>query len=385
MKKLMIILAAVGVVGAAWVFTFGLPFGDTTSDPTPQQATSSRPAGQGPAGRGEAVTIVTLQEVEAEAFTDNFRSVGTAKAKANVIVETETAGKVTNIHFGPNQRVEKGAPLVTLEDRVEQIALRSARANLAEAESTLARYETLRRTGSGAVSAVSVTEANTQLEIAAAALERAEYDLSLKTILAPISGTLGLTDVEPGMYLGTASEIVKITDQSSLTVEFGLPDRAAGIVQVGQKIWLTTGSLPGYVFEGAVEGFDGQIDSTTRTIKVRAQVDNINGQLLPGMVFQVIMADENDPLPVVPANAITWSREGAAVWIANDGKAEAVLVTIRHRENDRVWLNADLPDGTQVIVEGVQKVRSGESVATAEQVAARRNAKRAAAAAEASD
>ncbi|CAN0343838.1 unnamed protein product, partial [Chrysoparadoxa australica] len=157
------------------------------------------------------------------------------------------------------------------------------------------------------------------------------------------------------MYLGATSQIVKITDQSSLTVEFGLPDRAAGIVQVGQSVWLTTGSLQGHVFEGAVEGFDGQIDSTTRTIKVRAQVDNPAGQLLPGMVFQVVMADENAPLPVVPANAITWSREGAAVWVARDGKAEAVLVTIRHRENDRVWLNGDLPDGTQVFVEGVQK------------------------------
>ncbi len=375
MKKLLTVLAAVTVIGAAWVFSFGAPWSGTDTQPAAGQGPASERAGVGPKKLGVGATIVTLQEVKATAFTDNFRSVGTAKAKANVIVETETAGKVTNIHFGANQKIEKDDPLVTLESRVEQIALRSAHANLAEAEATLARYETLRRSGSGAVSAVSVTEANTKVEIAAAAVERAEYDLSLKTILAPISGTLGLTDVEPGMYLGATSQIVKITDQSSLTVEFGLPDRAAGIVQVGQSVWLTTGSLQGHVFEGAVEGFDGQIDSTTRTIKVRTQVDNPAGQLLPGMVFQMVMADENAPLPVVPANAITWSREGAAVWIARDGKAEAVLVTIRHRENDRVWLNGDLPDGTQGIVEGVQKVRAGEVVATAEEVAAQRKAK----------
>ncbi|WP_165929179.1 efflux RND transporter periplasmic adaptor subunit [Shimia isoporae] len=321
---------------------------------------------------GGKKTIVTTFEVKAEAFTDSFRSVGTAKAKANVMVESETAGRVTEVHFGPNQLIQAGAPLVTIEDRVEQIALRSAKANLAEARATLKRYDTLREAGSGAVSAVSVTEAGTQVEIAEAAVERAEYDLDLKTIRAPISGTLGLTDVEPGMYLGLASEIVKITDQTYLSVEFGLPDRASGIVQVGQTVWLTTGSLPGRVFEGTVDGFDGQIDSTTRTIKVRAGIENAQGLMLPGMVFNVILDDQNAPLPVVPANAITWSRQGAAVWTVKNGKAEPVLVSIRHRENDRVWLNGDLPDGTSVIVEGVQKVRQGEEVTTKELVDARR-------------
>lgn len=374
MKNLLSILAAVSVIGTAWVVTYGAPWISSEPQESVQQARGSGPKGRGPGTQGD-VTIVTLKEVKAEAFTDSFRSIGTAKAKANVIVETETAGKVTKVHFGPNQQTTKGEALVSLEDRVEQIALRSAQANLAEAESTLARYETLRRSGSGAVSAVSVTEAHTQVEIAAAAVERAEYDLSLKTILAPISGTLGLTDIEPGMYLGAASQIVKITDQSSLTIEFGLPDRAAGIVQVGQPVRLTTGSLPGHVFEGVVEGFDGQIDSATRTIKVRALMDNASGHLLPGMVFQVVMADVNAPLPAVPANAITWSRAGAAVWVVKNGEAQPVLVTIRHREHDRVWLNGNLPDGAQVIVEGVQKVRAGGRVATQNQADARRKAR----------
>lgn len=125
-----------------------------------------------------------------------------------------------------------------------------------------------------------------------------------------------------------------------------------------------TASLPGRVFEGIVEGFERQIDSTTRTIKVRAMVDNAEGLMLPGMIFNVVLSRENAPLPSVPAVALTWSREGASVWVVEDGKAQTVSAAIRHRANDTVWLEADLKPGQQVVVEGVQKLREGAAVVT---------------------
>ncbi|MGR3714385.1 MAG: efflux RND transporter periplasmic adaptor subunit [Shimia sp.] len=365
-------LISAAIVAAAWFYTFGLPWQSNADDPLASAATAGQPAGEqrgaGPNSRGGTATIVTMTTITAEPFTDAFRSVGTAKAKANVTVESETAGKVTDVHFGANQQIVAGDPLISIEDRVEQIALRAARANLSEARATLKRCDTLRQSGSGVISDVTVTEASTQVEIAEAALDRAEYDLTRKTIRAPISRTLGLTDIEVGMYLGVASQIVAITDQSYLTVEFGLPDRAAGIVKVRQMVRLSTNSLPGQVFVASVEWFDGQIDSTTRTIKVRARVDNEDGVMLPGMVFNVTLDDKNPPLPVVPANAITWSLDGAAVWVAKNNKAKIVPVAIRHREADRVWMTGDLPDGTLVIVEGVQKLREDAVVTTQEQL-----------------
>ncbi|QKV20184.1 efflux RND transporter periplasmic adaptor subunit [Oricola thermophila] len=375
LKRFLPPLAGIAIVALAWFATFGMPFMEQDPDTGTQGAASASvppaggPPGGGPRGRGAGATVVTLAEVEVLPFTEVFRSVGTARAQASVTVETEVAGKVTEVHFGANQEIEAGDPLVSLDDRVEQIALRTARANLAEAKATLERYTALMDMNSGAVSAVNVAEAETQVEIAEADVARAEYDLEQKTIRAPISGTLGLTDVEPGVYLAAASEIVTITDQTHLTIEFGLPDRAANIVQVGQPVRLITGSLPGRVFEGTVEGYDGQIDSTTRTIKVRAGIDNTDGLLLPGMIFNVLLAHENEPLPRVPATAITWSRDGASVWAVEQGKAEPVSVTIRHRADDMVWLDAELEEGRQVVVEGVQKLREGSQVTTAGQMA----------------
>lgn len=381
MKQLLSLLLGAAIVASAWGYTFGVPdqiraFLPVQSEDT-QEQTASEPSvggspGRRPGGRpgaGSGATVVTKAEVALEPYVDTFRSVGTAKAQATVTVEAEVSGKVTDVHFGANQMINAGDALVSLDDQVEQIALRSAKASLSEAEATLERYTMLRESNSGVVASVTVTEAETQVEIARANLAKAEYDLEQKTIRAPISGTLGLSDVEPGVYLAAGSEIVNITDQSRLTVEFGLPDRAASSIAVGQNVRLVTGSMVGRIFEGVVEGFDGQIDATTRTIKVRAGIDNEDGALLPGVIFNVMLAEPNAPLPRVPANAITWSRDGASVWRIVDGKAERVQVEIRHRANDMVWLEADLEAGQQVVVEGVQKLREGASVGTAEEVA----------------
>ncbi len=368
MKQIMSVLAGLIIVAVAWGLTFGIPGRDPDGAGSPPVSdTAGGPPSAGPRGRGpgDGATVVTIAAVETSPFMDIFRSVGTARAQASVNVETKVAGKVTQLHFGANQAVEAGDALVSLDDQVERIQLRSAQASLSEARSALERYTALRQANSGVISEVALTEAETQVEIAEATLAKAEYDLEQKTIRAPISGTLGLTDVEPGVYLGAAAEVVRITDHSSLSIEFGLPDRAAGIVQVGQPVRLATGSLPGRVFEGVVEGYDGRIDSTTRTIKVRAGVDNADGLMLPGLIFTVILAHENPALPSVPANAITWSRNGASVWVVEDGLVRPEPVAIRNRQNDVVWLEAELAEGAQVVVEGVQKLREGAKVTTA--------------------
>ena len=337
MNRFISLLIACVIVGGAWVWTFGPPLGgDTaTSDPT-TPAAAGRPGRPG----GMGATLVALAEVTPEPYVETFRSIGTAKARANVNVTSEVSGRVTAVHFTDTADVAAGDTLVSLNPQVEEIALSTARANLAEAQSTLDRLSQLQRSGSAAVTAVSVTEAETQVAIASANLARAEYDLSQKTIQTPISGVLGLSDIEVGAYLTANSPVVRIIDQSQLRIEFGLPDRASSFVQLGQVARLVTTSLPGQIFEAEVTGFDGLIDSTTQTIKVRATIDNPEGKLLPGMIFSVSIAQPNEALPKLPAAALTWTRDGASVWRVDGGPdgtmVTRVPITLRHRANDIV-------------------------------------------------
>ena len=82
------------------------------------------------------------------------------------------------------------------------------------------------------------------------------------------------------------------------------------------------------------------------------------------MTFAVRLTQESDPLPSLPATAITWSRAGSAIWIDADGTAEQLPVTILFRQGDMVWIDAEIAQGTMVVTEGAQKLRPGAQIST---------------------
>jgi len=84
------------------------------------------------------------------------------------------------------------------------------------------------------------------------------------------------------------------------------------------------------------------------------------------MTFSVRVVEQTDPLPVVPATAITWSRGGANIWTVEDGAASPHPVAIRYRNGTRVWVETDLPLDATIITEGAAKLRAGTAVTDAE-------------------
>ena len=158
--------------------------------------------------------------------------------------------------------------------------------------------------------------------------------------------------------------IVTVEDDTALLIEFVLPERALGMLAQIDTVEASTPTLTGRVFTGEIVAFDSRLDDVTRSITVQARLENADRTLWPGMTFAVHLAQDSDPLPAVPATAITWSRGGAAVWIEDNGVAAQSPVTILFRQNDTVWLDADIAAGTPVVVEGAQKLRAGEPITT---------------------
>ncbi|MGJ8532917.1 MAG: efflux RND transporter periplasmic adaptor subunit [Alphaproteobacteria bacterium] len=368
MKHIISLLIAVALIGGTYFFTFVYDGGGT-----PEQANASAPAGRtGSAGQrrggrgGNQASTVTLASVNVEPYTDLFSALGNVQADARVRVLSETSGRVTAVHMVPNVRIEAGSLLVSLNDELEKIAVRTAQIQLRQAQETLSRYEKLASTGT--LTNISLADAQVAVDIAQAALDKANYDLEQRSIVAPIDGTPGLTDVQVGAFLNAGAELVTLTNTDNLTVEFTLPDRASELLRPGYPVRVTAPSRPGAVLEGEITAFDNEIDPQTRLIGARARFANVGRVLQPGSIVNVLVSNTNDPLPSVPVSALTWSREGATVWVANDGKVSKVPVVVRSRENDMVWLDADLADGTQIVIEGVQKLREGSQIVTQEQL-----------------
>jgi RND family efflux transporter MFP subunit len=233
---------------------------------------------------------------------------------------------------------------------------------LEQASATVARYERLQQSGNSTVTEVTISEAQLALRLAEATVAQAELVLEDLTIRAPISGKLGLSDVNVGDFLTANTPIVTLDDSSALLVEFELPERSVGYLSLGREVTLETPATTGLFFKGEITSFDSRIDDVTRSVTVKVQVENPDETLWPGMTFTARLSNMSDPLMVVPTTAITWSRDGASIWFEDDGKAQSTPVTILHRRDENVWLDVDLPLGTLVITEGAHKLRAGSEI-----------------------
>ncbi|MCX7565244.1 efflux RND transporter periplasmic adaptor subunit [Sulfitobacter sp. F26169L] len=298
-------------------------------------------------------------------FEDTFRAIGNSEAVQSATVTGDVSGRIIATNLTPNAQVMQRDVLVQLDARAASLSLQTAQSELEQADATVARYERLQKSGNLTVTDVTISEARLTQRLAEAAVAQAKLALEDLTIRAPISGKIGLGDVKVGDFLTANTPIVTIDNASALLVEFELPERSVAFLSLGREVTLGTPSLTGRFFKGEIASFDSRIDAVTRSVTVKARVENPDGILWPGMTFTARLSNLSDPLLVVPTTAITWSRDGASIWFEEDGKAQSIPVTILHRRDENVWLDVDFPAGTMIITEGAHKLRAGSQISDA--------------------
>ena len=370
MKHILSLVAAAILIFAAFIYQFGLPFGlSSLLSEKAGQATSSQgrttpgAGGAGRSGRGGGATYVTLADIVFKPYEDTFSSIGTGVAKQSVSLVSEVSGQIKQVMFEGTPQVAAGDALLQLENTSQTINVEIAQANLSQAEDTLERYSLLKSRNSGIVTATSMKEAESAVAVARGNLALAQKELGDRTIQSPIDGRLGLMELEVGDFLSNGAEIVEINNTETILVTFELPERAMNLLRLGKEVYGTTPAISGKIFNGKIIAFDSTIDETTRTITVKAEIDNHDGRLWPGMTFEVMLRQTTEPLASVPAMALTWTRDGTQVWLAENDKVRSVPVIFRYRQDDTIWIEGDeLKDGMKIVVEGVQKLRPGASI-----------------------
>lgn len=375
-QKILTLLVAFTVLATAYYFTFGLPspvsamIGSTADavgngdKASAMSGPGQRPNGpQGKASGGRTTAVVTTALV-LQPYETVLNAIGTASAVRSIDVVSTASGTVIDTNLSANREVAAGDVLLRLDARTQTLNLDIAQANLDQTRDTVARYERIRAGGNSTVTDVTLSEARVQQRLAEAAVGLAQVALDDHVIRAPISGQLSLSSVEIGDVL-TANSVIATLDQSEvLVVEFELPERAIGLLAKAKTVLASTAIFRGRVFQGDIVSFDSRIDSVTRSVTVKARIENPDKELWPGMTFAVRLIQESAPLPALPSTAITWSRTGSSVWVDEDGTAKQVPVTILYRRNDTVWVDAKIAVGTMVVTEGAQKLRKGARIST---------------------
>ncbi len=311
-------------------------------------------------GFGGGPARVVVAEVEHGQMNARVSAIGDGRAVRSVTVRSEATGMIRELAVLPGSYVEAGTSIVQLDNEAQRIALERARLMVDDATSNLARLGTLN--ASGAVPIVQLREAELAVRTSELEVDQAEHELAQRQILAPISGWVGLLEVETGDRISAQDTIALLTDRSSILIDFRVPERFIGRLYIGLPIDVTPLARLDLILAGEIVAMDNVVDRASRTLRVQGRLDNSDDSLRAGQSFSVTLTFPGDAVPSVDPLAIQWSGEGSFVWVVRDGRAERVPVSIRQRNSDSVLVEGEVSPGDRVVVEGVQGLRPGGEV-----------------------
>lgn len=321
---------------------------------------AGRPGGPGGGRPGGREALVETAPVRTATINDRISAIGDGEALRSVSVVPLVSGALVSVDMVAGARVAKGDVLARLESRSEEVARDRAALTMKTALEKLERTQKL--VSSRAASEVALNDASAEYETAKLALRDAEINLQRRTIIAPIAGIVGIVPVEVGAYVTSQTEIARIDDRSSILVDFWVPERFAAMIKPDQELSAASIAIPGSSFEGKVAAVGSRVDRESRTLQIRARIDNPDDVLRPGMSFRVTMKFPGENFPAVDPLAIQWSSDGAFVWKAQEGKALRVPVRIVQRNSDSVLVDGQLATGEEVVTQGVQSLRQGAAL-----------------------
>ena len=318
---------------------------------------SEAPTSSGWGGAREGSTRVIAEPVRFAPAVTRTEAVGTSRARLSTDIYPAISGEVVEVLFEPGEFVRKGEVLAEIDSRRERLAVETAELRLRDAERLYERYK--RSASSGAVDANTLDAARTSYELARVELEQARVELADRTIRAPFDGHVGATDVDIGDRVTPSMLVTTIDDRSTLLVRFDVPEAFIGELTVGESVELEALSRTSLMAMGEVIDIGSR---QPRTFTARARVSNPDDILRPGMSFRVGLEVEGQRFAVVPETAVQWGTDGAYIWQIVDGKAVRSYVQVVQRRQGTVLIDAEIDEGTAVIVEGTQRVRNGAEV-----------------------
>ena len=308
--------------------------------------------------QGQQLTVA-VKAAEDDKINDRLRAIGDGDAIRSVGVTPLVAGQIAELLVKPGQRVKAGEVVARLDDAVEKVAVAQAKVALQAAENKLNRNEDLKKI----ISQAEYQDAQSAVESARLAVSAAEIALERRQVHAPIDGIAGIVSIDTGDYVTVSTPLVTIDDRSKLLVDFWVPERFTGLIKEGQRVEAKPIARPGKSYPGKIEAIDNRIDPASRTLHVRAEIENEGDTLRAGQSFEVVLTLPGDTWPSVNPLAIQWDSDGSYVWrVGKDGKVERIAAAIIQRNPDDVLVDAKITAGDRIVTEGVQRLRNGAEV-----------------------
>jgi membrane fusion protein (multidrug efflux system) len=315
---------------------------------------------------GNVPQTVSATRAEYSQWQPTITAVGSLRAERGADLASQVAGLVTAIHFKSGEEVQAGAPLVDLyaDDLIAQLHSLEAQAKLAQIN-----YERdKKQLAAKAISTAQIDTDRQNLKAALAQVEQQRAVIAKDRIAAPFAGRLGIRQVDLGQYLSAGTTIVTLQALHPIYVDFYVPQQQLRILRVGIKVTARTNTYPGKTFAGRLTAVNSQVDPSTRNVLVRAELQNPEHLLLPGMYATVDVASGvPERYLTLPQTAIVYNPYGDTVYLVEkqQQKGKQVLVarqkfvTVGPTRGDQIAVLKGIKEGDRVVTSGQIKLRNG--------------------------
>ena len=320
-------------------------------------------------------TAVDAKSVRVDNIIVNMEIIGNLRASDAIDVTSEVNGIVTEIKFTEGQAIKKGNILFLLDASIEKAEISIQKADVNRWTALLERRQRLARSAEKLSETKNIartrldqlltdeTEALAQLQIAKATLQIAERRFYKKIVRAPFNGIVGLKLKSIGEYLEPGEVITSLDSIDPIELDFEVPESAISALKIGAEINAFTRAWGDEVFSGIVKSINTRVNLESRSITVRAKINNTNLKLKPGMFMIVklpVVTHKN--AIIIPEEAVLTDGTLRTVYIIKDGITNSKAVKLGQRLPGEVEVLEGISSDAIVITGGIQKVRDGSKV-----------------------
>lgn len=327
------------------------------------------------------VKVVSVTEQDVPRFVTG---IGSVLSLHSVVIRPQVDGILTKVLVKEGQTVKNGDLLATIDDRAIRAALEQAKAQLAQSQAQLdiaqvdlKRYRLLSEDNGISKQTFDQQQATVhQLKATAmgnqAAINAAQVQLSYTQIRSPVTGRVGIRNVDEGNFLrvSDAEGLFSVTQIDPVSVEFSLPQQMlptlqgliAGTTPAGVKAYLGDGDNGTLLGDGTLTLIDNQVSATTGTIRAKAEFSNPKQLLWPGQLVTVKIqtAIERDALKV-PPQVVQRGMDQHFAFRVNGDKVEVVPVQVLYQDSDLMLITG--PKAGDVLVsDGQSRLKAGSRI-----------------------
>jgi len=323
---------------------------------------------------------VSAALVESVDLRHEIHASGDLQARLHTTIAAEVEGRVTQIAVDEGGSVEAGQVVLEIDPERRRLDLDAALARLVQARANYkqvkSQTERIRKLRSEKVaSEQQLEEAETELQLASSrvAAERAELGVAERiladaSVTAPFAGLIARRAVQLGEFVQPGKPLVELVALDPLEVVFSLTELDTERVELGQSVEVSVGAFPDRAFEGVVRFVAPTVDPATRTLRIKAEIDNDDGLLRPGLFARVDLGTTpRQGVVMVPEEALIQRSEGAVLFkLHPDDRVERIEVSTGVHDSGRVEVRGDIAPGDRVVRRGHGGLADGAVVVVRE-------------------